>query len=279
MNVYRKYGAVARYEDGVVIRVVERGIAIEQDELFECRPDDQAREEPSASFAESIDAVRNAAAAIREAIPAGVRIERLLLLDGEAQHQYGDRTWTERSRRLHLSLVRGPLRALIDLGSFELEDVVRSADALVRASRVEQNAPPLLRLAPGVTAALLPSLVGLAPPNVRLLQTAGGIDGRGGEIVEARMEWPNWYRPSYRVRPVRLPLNLRIESDVTEIDHERPLAVALLGPIDGLTMRVLIDDHASVYPATVRVTRIDAVGPVAGWYPYGAGSFGAEMML
>jgi hypothetical protein len=55
--------------------------------------------------------------------------------------------------------------------------------------------------------------------------------------------------------------------------------VALLAPVRDFTLRVLIDDGERVWPATVPVTRIQAVGAPMDFYPYGAGSFGAEMML
>jgi len=174
--------------------------------------------------------------------------------------------------------MRGRIRALLDLGSFETTDVARVATALARAEDVERDAPPRLRLAPNVTAALLPTLVGLAPPNVRLLQTAGGVDGYGRPIVEASGPWPNVYRPSYRVRPVRMPMQLRLECDVTEIEEDRPVAVALLAPVSSV-LRVLIEEGRRAYPSTVRITRIDAVSDRRTWYPYGGGSFGAEMML
>jgi hypothetical protein len=152
--------------------------------------------------------------------------------------------------------------------------------AFARAETAEREAPARLRLAPNVTAALLPSLVGLAPPNVRLVQTAGGVDGYGHPILETVGDpWPNWYRPSYRVRPVRMPLNLRLECAVTAIDRDRPVAVALLAPVGGLVLRVLVVDGERVYPATVRITRIDAVAAEREWYPYAGGSFGAELML
>lgn len=279
MSVYRKHGSVVRWEDGAIIRIVERGVAVERDELFECYPDAPELERAADRLDSSVATVRAVADAIHAAIPAQVGIERLLVLNGSARHEIAGVEWTEESRRIHLSLVRGTMRVLVDLGAFEIDEIARAAEALARASDVEREPPPRLRLAPSLTAALLPSLAGLAPPNVRLLQTAGGIDGKGNEIVEARRDWPNWYRPSYRVRPVRVPLNLRLECDVVEIDPDRPVAVALLAPVDGLTMRVLVDDHRRLQPATVRLTRIDAVGPSGAWYPYGAGSFGAEMML
>jgi hypothetical protein len=214
-----------------------------------------------------------------QALTHSLHVERLILTAGEAEHEYGDVRWHEQSRRLHLALTRGRLRVLIDTASFDDPGVARIADSLRRAADAEQDPPARLRLAPNVTAALLPFLVGLAPPNVALLQTAGGVDGRGMAIVEAASGWPNWYRPSYRVRPRRAPLNLRLECDVTEIDRDQPVAVALLAPVHGLLFRVLVDDGRRAWPATVRLARIDAVGRERTWYPYGAGSFGAEMML
>jgi hypothetical protein len=168
------------------------------------------------------------------------------------------------------------------------------ADVLARAEDIEREAPARLRLAPNVTAALLPALIGIAPPNVRLVQTAGGVDGCGEPIVEAEElrgtrgtrgteSWPNRYRPSYRVRPVRMPLQLRLECDVTAIDEDQPRAVALLAPVSvvhgQLVLRVLVADGDRAFPSTVRVARIDAVSDRRTWYPYGGGSFGAEMML
>ncbi len=269
--IYRKRGSVARWENGTLVRVTESGVAIEEGELFECYP------ERSERFAEpSMRRVVEIAEAIQSMVRS-VTIERLIVSDGIAEHECSGRTWSEESLRVHVALVHQSTRVLID----RLEDVSRVADALARLTP-ERHAPPLLRLAPNVTAALLPALVGLAPPNVTLRQTGGGIDGKGNDIEETRIEsepWPNWYRPSYRVRPVPMPLNLRIECDVTEIDGDRPVAIAPLAPVDGLVLRVLVDDGTSAYPASVRIARIDAVARERVWYPYGGGSFGAELML
>ena len=90
---------------------------------------------------------------------------------------------------------------------------------------------------------------------------------------------PNWYRPSYRVRPVQTPLNVRITSKVTETDPTLPLAVALLAPVSKLTLRVLCVEGQTAFPATLRVSRIESAGTAVRWYPHGAGSFGVEMVL
>ena len=127
-------------------------------------------------------------------------------------------------------------------------------------------------LAPNVAAALLPML-----PDV--VQTAGGTDGYGNPVLAAKGEWPSFFRPSYRFRPVRMPHNLRVDRETGDIDPGLPRAIALLAPPDRMALRVLVADRERVYPSTVRVTAVAAVGPARQWYPYGAGSFGAEMML
>jgi hypothetical protein len=308
--IYRKRGSVVRWENGTLVRVAESGIAVENEELFECRPESSG----AVPNIEESDVIEAARAVQNTAAAAGVAIERLIVIDGMAEHECDDRRWQDRTRRMHISLVRARTRAILDLGSFDMNDVVRVAEALARLDDVEREAPPRLRLAPNVTAALLPSLIGIAPPNVRLLQTAGGVDGCGEAIVETSSSeflgvprgsseeptppeelrgtrgtevWPNRYRPSYRVRPIRMPLQLRLECEVTTIDVHRdavqPRAVALLAPVSiinsGLVLRVLIDGRDRAFPSTVRVARIDAVSNERTWYPYGGGSFGAEMML
>jgi hypothetical protein len=258
--IYRKRGAVARWENGTLIRVAETGVAIERGEVFECHPE-RSEGPPSIEPPPHIHVEGN--------------VERLILTSGVAEHEYGDIRWREETKRLHLSLTHKKERVLIDQADFDTTHIARVAEALTRMGE-ERAAPPRLRLAKNVTAALIPWLAGIAPPNVRLIQTAGGKDGYGDDVLE---HTANWFRPSYRVRPVQAPMNLRLECNVTAIDENRPQAIALLRPVDGLTLRVLIEDGPRVYPAVVRVTRIDAVANERTFYPYGAGSFGAEMML
>jgi len=250
-EIYRKRGHVVRWENGTVLRVFECGVAIEDGEWFTCEP--ERRETLSLSHelvVPSIDA----------------NVERLIVSHGIAEHEFDGRTWSEETHRIHLSIVNGRIRALVD----SMEDVERIASALKRVDQQERDAPKHLVLAPNVSAALLPSL-----PNVE--QMPGGIDGKGREIGDAYGE--NWYRPSYRVRPIRMPMNLRLRRKQTEIDPDLPRAVALIAPPDGLTVRVLVEDGARVYPSTVRVGKIEAVSDRVIRYPYAGGSFGAEMML
>jgi hypothetical protein len=205
------------------------------------------------------------------------RIERFIASVGTAWHETNGSKWSEESRRVHISFVNPPLRALVDLASFDVEIITTIADALARAGS-ERDAPKRIRLAPNVSAALLPSLIG----ELAMEQTGGGFDGRGRPIETRAVTHdapPNWYRPGYAVRPVRAWMNVRA-LPFGRIDPDAPLGIALLEPVHGTTLRVLCVDGTDVFPITVDASHIAAVSraePV--WYPFAAGSFGAEMML
>jgi hypothetical protein len=266
--IYRKRGYVVRWENGTLIRVTESGVAVEDGDSFECRPDERA-----VPFEPRTDHLKDVLAALGD-----LAYERLIVARGFSEHECDGREWSEESARIHASIIRADTRVLVDTTIDRANEVRAVAAALDRIEGC-RDAPSRLRVAPNVTAALLPSLVALRVPGARLVQTAGGVDGYGNPIVEAEEEWPNFYRPSYRVRPVRMPLNLRIECDETAIDETAPRAIALLAPMEGPSLSVLVEDRGSVYAATVRVTRIRAVAHERTWYPYAGGSFGAEMML
>jgi hypothetical protein len=257
--IYRKRGITIRWENGRRVVVTESGVAVEKGELFECHPEPWNDGRSLSTLAASDEA---------PVVPQA-SYERVIMTTGYAEHECGDEQWSEHTHRFHASIVRGRLRALVD----RVEDVAPVADALSRAEANERPAPKRLRLAPNIAAALLPALPGI-------VQTEGGLDGYGNAIVESRGDpWPNFYRPSYRVRPVRLPLNVRMEHERTEIDADLPAAVALLAFPAGNTARVLIADGGRVYPSLIRVSRVEAVSDTRIWYPYGGGSFGAEMMF
>ncbi|HEY2830712.1 MAG TPA: hypothetical protein VGJ88_11390 [Thermoanaerobaculia bacterium] len=269
--IYQKRGRVARWEHGRVVDVSESGVATEARGLFVVSPG-------GGSVDASLDDVASVAKPLLRIKP-----ERLIISHGVVEHICDGVCWREEARRLHVALTHNHLRALVDRADFDVEEVAKVAHALRRAG-AERDAPPRVRLAPSVTAALLPHLIrdgkGIAPPNVRLVQSAGGLDGNGEEIREAAgPPWPNVFRPSYRFRPVSTPLNLRLECDVDVIDRDVPEAIALLAPVTGLMLRVLVADGGRFYPTTIRVSRIDAVSPDRTWYPYGAGAFGSEIML
>ena len=275
-EVYRKRGRVLRYDNGFRLDVAECGEAVESGDTFFCRPL-QADALPPIDPA----ALDRVVGQVKSIVEPPLAIERLIVSDGVAEHDFDGLAWSESNRRIHLAISRRGLRVLIDLGDFDLDDLGVIAAAL-RDAGPERQPPSRLRLSKSVAAALLPSLVGVSPPNVRLFQSAGGIDGKGNPVEEADLSdppWPNWYRPSYRVRPLRTPFNLRATFVSQQVDRDLPRAVALLAPVDGLVMRVLCTDGRSSYPSTLRVSRIDGIAVEARWYPYAAGSYGAEMML
>jgi hypothetical protein len=282
-EVYRKWGHVVRYENGVFVSVSEAGEAFENDGVFQATPavkvPAQTRvsvphsDPPLATFvAEAQSNVAQTLLSVRSG-----RIERFIASAGTATHETDGVTWTEESRRVHISLIKPPLRALIDLASFDIEIVRTIADALARAGDA-RSAPKGIRLAPNVAAAVLPSLIG----ELAMEQTGGGFDGRGRPIETRAVTHdapPNWYRPGYAVRPVRAWMNIRA-LPFGWIDPDAPLGIALLEPVHGATLRILCVDGGDVFPTTLDASHIAAVSraePV--WYPYAAGSFGAEMML
>ncbi len=279
-DVYRKWGRVVRYENGVTIRVEEAGEANDRDGVFVARPAQTGVSVPHTSEVSILEDAGPTVEAYVAQTLLSVRpsvIERLIVSAGIARHETSGVTWIEESRRVHAALINPPLRVLIDLASFDSSVIETIAAALARAGD-ERAAPSRIRLAPNVSAALLPALVG----ELAMEQTGGGLDGKG-QPIETRAVTsdppPNWYRPGYAVRPVRAWLNIRA-LPFGSIDSSAPVAVALLAPVEGTTLRVLCVDGDEIFPTTLDATRIAAVarGEPA-WYPYEAGSFGAEMML
>ena len=269
-EVYRKRGTSIRFENGTIIRVRESGEAIEDGTLFRCAP-------IAGSNTPHVDgtAVTQAVRHLRDAA-GGLEVERLILTDGRVEHECDGRSWSEDHRRLHVSLVRDRHRLLVDEAGFDPADF---ADLALHMTRIgpERAAPVRVRLAPRVTAALIRPLMATLPPNVEVEQRVGNIDGKGHPVAEARgAPWPNWYRPSYRVRPVKLPIDVVLRCSVTEVEQDLPVAVALLAPPAGLVLRALVVENHAVYPATLRIVRIDAVSNVVRWFPYGAGVWAGE---
>ena len=276
-EIYRKRGSSVRYEGATLIETSESGEAVEDGPLFTCRPF-------PAPPLEDVDpaAVRETAASIRALISSAVSLERLVVTEGISEQSFSGETWVERHRRIHLSLVRGSIRAFIDEADFAAVETMGEVIEAMADAGAERDAPDRTSLAPRVSAALLPFLIGRSLPGITLLQTGGGRDGKGASIEECLVRtgpWPNWYRPVYRARPVRTPLNLRVNSTSADVDRELPRAVAILAPVEGMVLRVLLSHRGRSWPATVPVTGISAVAGPATWFPYGAGSFGAEMML
>jgi hypothetical protein len=280
-GTYRKWGRVVRYENGTTIRVEEAGEASEKDGVFRATPITPRRaqlrwaELPWVASGDDDEGSAQRSWALQ--MPDSVTVERLIVSAGIAQHETNGVTWTEESQRVHISLINPPLRVLIDLASFDAAIIGKIAGALARVGN-ERAAPSPLRLAPNVSAALLPSLIG----ELAMEQRGGGFDGKG-QVIETRAVTsdppPNWYRPGYAIRPIRAWLNI-CALPFGSIDKSAPLAVALLAPVDGTMLHVLCIDGDDVFPAIIEANRIAAVSrDQPEWYPYPAGSSGVEMML
>jgi hypothetical protein len=159
---------------------------------------------------------------------------------------------------------------LIDQADFDFDDEILGLFARIEGRR---EPPPRLTLAPRVAAAMLPSLIG----RIELAQRAGATpDGKGQPVESCPVgagEPPNWYRPSYRVRPVRAWFNL-LALPFGRLDDAAPRAVARLGGGD-----VLCAGAGSVFVSSLPAGRILAAGGAEEWFPFGAGAWGCDMLL
>lgn len=274
METYRKWGRVARWEHGVLIHVEEAGQSYDSQEHFRAAPLDP-RDPPDTLPDPDSDAVVRAASAIAELIEPPMAIERMILSDGVALHQCGSNQWQERTQRLHLSLARPPYRLLIDRAGLEID--VRLVAAF--AAMIPRSEEPLERLvlAPPVTAAYLST----RPAALAMHQAPGGRDGKGKPVLQVAVTGekpPNWYRPGYRVRPIRSWFHLRV-SPFGVMDETVPRAVALLSSPSGGRIHVLCVKEGRATPRWITPGRILAAGAASEWYPYGAGCWGSDMLL
>ena len=269
-ELYRKWGRSLRREGGRVVRVDEAGEAAGDRGVFRTRPIGETLD-LAAPDAESVDA---AAREIESIVKPPLVIERLFISEANVAHECNGIRWTETLRRVHVAIARPPVRALLDLADFRFDIVPRIASALLRAGG-EREAPLRIRLAENVGAALLPLLA------IEKRQTAAAHDGKGRPI-EARHagsgEPPNWFRPSYRMRPRRAWFHLRADA-AGRIDEGVPQAIALLAPVGENTIGVLCVDGNRVFPAMVPLRAVLAARSGETWYPYGAGAFGTELMF
>ena len=272
-EIYRKRGSVVRYENGVIVSVREAGESIDDGVLFRCAPTRRQRLPER-----SVDDLLRFIDGIRSNIPDDA-IERLTAMDGFAEHECGGRQWTDRQVRVHLSLVSSSLRVIVNEARFDAAAIARIYSSLVRATP-PRPAPARMRLAPAVVAALVPSLIGVAGTNCSIEQVPGRVDGKGNDIVRtAGPEWPNWYRPSYRSRPRRVPLNVELKCNAIDVEPRLPRAIALLASPEGLTVHALCEDGGDVFPTRLDVVRIEGTLGEATWYPVAAGVYARETVV
>ncbi len=278
---YRKWGRVVRFERESLIAIDETGEAVEDGESFTVRPlRDDVTLPP---VAEDLEAFAREVSAV---VPADVRIERMIVSAGIADHAFGSERWRETTTRMHIALAnpKRKVRATLDLGGESLADLpvgdVRIVAGALARVQGRGRQPRHLVVAPHVAASLLPAL--LHVEGVTLMQSAGERDGKGVRIEKQVLTtdtFANWFRPSYRVRPVRMPFHLCAVANATAIDPLFPRAIAVVRVLDPHHFDALCDDGSRVYEAPIAIARIRAVGAPAAWYPYAAGAFGSEMLL
>ena len=232
--IYRKWGRTVRWENGTLVRVEEAGEAREEDGVFVAQPIEH-RVIPSASEGSRAHVVA-AAEGILRCAQDDIRIERLIVTAGVALHQYSDTQWQDETRRVHVALTRKPWRVLVDDAN-----VAPVAGALARCEG-ERDFEHVL-----------------VPPHIHIdvpcekEQLPGGLDGYGRPIERRRVdgEPPNFYRPSYRVRPVRRWMNVRAIPFGAMQAAPRVLAL-----VDG--GKALVEDGGRIFVTRLRLDRVTA---------------------
>jgi hypothetical protein len=212
---------VVRWENGTLVRVEEAGEAREENGVFYAQP-----------IAERVALPEVDAAWVVETARAIGQAERVVIVAGFAIHEYGDVRWQEETRRVHVALMRKPWRVLVD--DF---DVATVANALARCEG-ERDFEHII----------VPPHIQVGAHGVRPLeQLPGGRDGYGRPIEHHRVEGepPNFYRPSYRVRPVRRWMNVRAIPSGTM--QAAPKVLAL---VDG--GKALVDDGGRIFVTALR---------------------------
>ena len=217
-------------------------MAIEEGELFECHPEPSGRccrSSMDRRVSKTVDAVR---AAVGDVV-----IERLIVSEGIAEHEYkrqcGCRTprWLDRAQPAH-----PPLSDTRTHAGDPRSRLLRAGRCCARRATFSHGPRrrSVKRRRACVSRRTSPLHCFLSLVGHRAAERAPGPD-RGRHRRQRRADreaeelrgtrgtegWPNRYRPSYRVRPVRMPLQLRLECDVTAIERDRPVAVALLAPV------------------------------------------------
>ena len=239
--IYRKWGRTVRWENGTLVRVEEAGEAREEDGVFVAQPIAERVPLPEVDAAWVIDTAR----AIGEA-------ERVIVSAGVSLHQYGDTRWQDEIRRVHVAFIRKPWRVLVDDAN-----VASVAQALARCEGEKDFEhvllPPHLVECGGHATALVAAQRRHGRRTPQFEQMPGGLDGYGNPIERRRVagEPPNFYRPSYRVRPVRRWMNVR--AIPFGIMRDAPKVLAL---VDG--GKALVDDGGRIFVTRLRLDRVTA---------------------
>jgi hypothetical protein len=311
---YAKSGRTFRIEidarQKTAFRIEESGIAVLEKQHFRCFPaEDTAEISPPPH--EELEAVVES---VQLMVRGPLTIERLVAISGLSAHEFRagqeHNRWNETAARLHVSVAhRGKgLRLLLDIGSSKPPDLDFSefSEPLEALNAIAPALKPTrcstLRLRPAVAAALWPALMENQPAGQALdfVQKTSEImpfDGKGRHVVEGSLsrfrrsaEWPNFFRPSYRVRPLRAPLGIDLHLPHKSTANEVFDALALLAPCrtsdDSIRADLLCRDPQGRSFAATAVMKsetwkaaIAGTGEQARWYPFSGGSFGRETEL
>jgi hypothetical protein len=250
---------------------------------------------------------------VTRAIEPPVELERLTLTAGSAEHEISSLRWKTDAARLSMTLVRRDLRLRVEIraGGKELSDLdLGSARSLAQQFRRAGRAPRRDRsitLEPALTAALWPALIEHAtgarlPRHLSIWQAredADPIDGVGRRIGESRLftggeeigprEWPNSFRPSYRIPPIAMPFHLDARLEIPFVEAAPAHALALVGPMKiaarELSFYALVADDGSVSVERLRLATpefLDRLAPsdaAVSWVPLAAGAVGRRLVL
>lgn len=307
---YRKDGWTSRFERAsgseAWIVLSESGVAESKGSLFTASCTGEAPiPRPQGSR------VRFLARRISNDVPSGVRVIRLTITEGRADHRVeeagGKREWSETFGRIHLAIAAGPLRTSIDRGGSSLlaidpAEIKGLGIFLAGCGLPGERRISTLRLSPPVTARILRSLVdsGSArrlPPEFQIVQTEHEdypFDGAGQPITRTILNDenpvpPNAFRPTYRLPPVRLPLHIRLigparetSFDLRAIEILEPLAISPDRFQAGL---LCVDTNGRAMAFGVSTTpgawlsRMRSAGKEYRWFPYSAGAYGNDIDL
>jgi hypothetical protein len=304
---YVKRGESLRYEwsgrGSGWIHTREAGESLLEDGRFYCHPVDSP---PEPTLQEG--PIRRLLEQLQEIVRHPLTIDRIVIGAGRATHWWSDgeaeRSWGDRGARLHLALLHAAAgwRHTLDAGAGEIEAIdlepLRRA-AAAAALPLRPIAPPQLRLSPPVAARLVPLLMkeasaGTFSRRLRFTQRAVSPeerDGRGAEIVEgpvSALQPPNVWRPSYRFRPVAVPLNLRLEAP-GDLVSGLPEALLVIEPLEEregtITGSLLVRDEEVSGEVQLKLSirnvleTIVAAAHDASWFPAGSGCWGAPAMI
>lgn len=314
-TVYRKDGWTSRLErtsgSEAWIVLSESGIAEMDGDSFTSSCTGQApHPRPQGSR------VRFLARRISNDLPADMRISRLTITEGRADHQMEGieekREWSEAFGRIHLAVTVGKHSVTMDRGGSSLSSIdpaeIRNlTGALAGARSLPAARICNLRLSSAVTARILRELVdarllGELPTRFQVIQmehedypynALGSLIPQcvlSEESAETRHRVPGGlYRPTYRLPPIAIPLHIRLVGPNDPVKLEMR-AIEILQPFrvkpHSITAGFLcLDSENRALSCGVSIDPRDfldsirSVGREYRWFPYSAGAYGSEVDL